>query len=589
MLTGLYTISALNRLQPLNGNNMKLKTFLLFVALLHAVISVAQQDWKGDYTRAKQVYDLQKYTIAMEYFLPVTSPDAANPYASYAQYYYSLSAYKAGKYNEARQMLLQLINRDPTWKQISEAHYLLAAVYFELKQYRFGMTSLTYVQGMESSVTTFRQSYYAKIAPLDTLIKLQRFYSSDKDLAKALFNQLAAYPVNSKNNMLYEYLAQEFKFPKQNRTVNYVTKAEYQVAVVLPFNLSESNSENYKSSYVYEMYQGILAAVDSLKKAGITIKIHPYDADRDVTKIQAILAYPEMKGMDLIIGPLYPSLIPYVTNFGELNNIPVINPISFNSNVIENKTRVLLFQPTLESIAGQASGFAKEKFVYRKNTSKDNDQKPKNNVLIFYSTDVKDSLLAMYYRDSLVAKGFKISKFVKITKDNIGTVGKIFSDSISLLNTSHVFVASGEPVLASNIVSALEISRQHVPVITKSDWLEINNQTYEQFERRNIYFIYPDFITFYTESYKSFKAAYIKEYSVYPSKYTVIGYELMSLAGQKMGQAGTGYFNLMRTSPPSAGHFMTGFDFSKRPCNNYVPIYYFSDLKLTLANPFDEK
>ncbi len=582
-------ISVLNRLQPLNGNNMKLKTLLLFVTMMHSVVSIAQQDWKGDYTRAKQVYQLQKYDIAMEYFLPVTSPDAANPYASYAQYYYSLSAYKAGKYNEARQMLLQLINRDPNWKQISEAQYLLAGVYFELKQYRFGMTSLTFVQGMESSLTTFRQSYYAKIAPLDTLIKLQRIYSSDKELAKALFNQLAAYPVNSKNNMLYEYLAQEFKFTKLSRTVNYVTKTEYQVAVILPFNLSESNSENYKSSYAYEMYQGILTAVDSLKNNGVIIKIHAYDADRDVTKMQAILNYPEMKGMDLIIGPLFPSLIPYVTNFGELNNIPVINPISFNSNIIENKTQTLLFQPTLESIAGQVSTFAKEKFVYRKNSSKDSDLKPKNNVLIFYSTELKDSLLALYYRDSLLVKGFKVSKFVKVTKENIGTIGKIFSDSISLLTTSHVFVASGEPVLASNIVSALEISRQNVPVITKSDWLEINNQTYEQFERRNIYIIYPDFFAFYTDSYRSFKAAYIKKYSVYPTKYTIIGYELMSLVGDKMNTAGTGYFNLMRTSPVSKGHFIAGFDFSKKPCNNYVPIYYFSDLKLTLANPFDEK
>src|SRR4051812_33018543 len=103
---------------------MKSKTLLLLVALFYSVALFAQQDWKSDYTRAKQVYELQKYEVAMEYFLPVTSPDATNAYTSYAQYYYSLSAFKAGKYNEARQMLMQLIYRDPNWKQKNEADYL---------------------------------------------------------------------------------------------------------------------------------------------------------------------------------------------------------------------------------------------------------------------------------------------------------------------------------------------------------------------------------------------------------------------------------------------------------------------------------
>ncbi len=565
---------------------MKQKTLFFLVGILLSVISFAQQDWKGDYTRAKQVYQLQKYEIAMEYFLPVTSPDPGNAYTSYAQYYYALSAFKTGKFNEARQMVLQLINRDPNWKQINEANYLLAAIYFELKQYPFGMTSLASVAGMDNSVITLKQSYFAKINPVDTLIKLQRIYPSDKELAKALFNKLAVYPKNSKNNMLYEYLAQEFKFAKQER-IEYIKKNEYHVAVIFPFNLNEGLAEHARNSYVDEMYQGILIAVDSLQKTGVKIVVHAYDVDRDISKIKNIITYPEMKSMDLIIGPLYSTLIPFVTTFGEQNNIPVINPVSLNSVIIENTTKTLLFQPTLESIAGQVSEFAKKEFVYRKNVAKDSDIKPKTDVVIFYSAEVKDSLLALYYKDSLATKGFTVSKFVKITKVNIATVGKIFSDSMSLLKTSHIFVASSDPALASNIISALEISRQTIPVVTKSEWLDINNQTYEQFERRKVYFIYPDFVNFNNESYKLFKSAYVKKNNAYPTKYSILGYELMSLVGTNMGQFGTGYLNSMRTMPVQRGHFMSGFDYSKAPCNSYVPMYYFSDLKLTLANPIE--
>lgn len=566
---------------------MKQKTLLLLVVLFNSLALFAQQDWKGDYTRAKQVYDLQKYQIAMEYFLPVTSPDVTNAYASYAQYYYSLSAFKSGKFNEARQMLLQLINRDPNWKQINEANYLLSCVYFEMKNYRSAITSLSNINGMEITVTTCKQSYFSKIEPVDTLIKLQRIYSTDKELAKALFNKLTAYAVNSKNNMLYEYLAQDFKFEKIKRPVNYVKKNEYHVAVIFPFNLNENILEHSRNSYVDEMYQGILVAIDSLKKAGLTVIVHPYDADKDVAVIQKIIAFPELKSMDLIIGPLYPALIPYVTSFGERNSIPVINPISLNSSIIENTTQTLLFQPTLQTIAGQTAAFAKKNMVYRKNDTQDSDVKPKNEVVIFYSTDIRDSLLAAYYKDSLIAIGFKVSKCVKITRSRIGNVGKIIADSIKLNNTSHIFVASSDAALASNVISALEISRMAVPVITKSEWLDINNQTYEQFERRKVYFIYPDFVAFYNETYKSFMSSYAKKYNSYPTKYTVIGYELMSLTGMSMKEYGTGYLNYLRTSTSHKGHFMAGFNFSKSACNNYVPVYYFSDLKLTLANPVE--
>lgn len=566
---------------------MKQKTLLLLVALFYSVALFAQQDWKGDYTRAKQVYELQKYEIAMEYFLPVTSPDASNAYASYAQYYYSLSAFKARKYNEARQMLLQLINRDPNWKQINEANYLLSCVYFEMKNYRTAIPSLSNINGMEITLTTCKQSYYSKIEPIDTLIALQRVYSTDKELAKALFNKLAVYPVNSKNNMLYEYLAQEFKFSKIKKQANYVKKNEYHVAVIFPFSLTDNISEHSRNSYVDEMYQGILVAIDSLKKEGVSVVVHTYDVDKDVTAIQKILAYPEFKSMDLIIGPLSSVLIPYVTNFGEKNSIPVINPIFVNSSIIDNTTQTLLFQPTLQTMAGQTAVFAKKNFVYRKNDEQDSDVKPKNEVVIFYSTEIKDSLLAAYYKDSLIANGFKISKCVKITRSKIASVGKIIADSIKLNNTSHIFVASSDAALASNVISALEISRMAIPIITKSEWLEINNQTYEQFERRKVYFIYPDFVQFYNESYKAFMSAYAKKYNTYPSKYSVIGYELMSLTGISMKEYGTGYFNYLRTSTTHKGHFMAGFNYSKSACNNYVPVYYFNNLKLTLANPFE--
>jgi len=567
--------------------NKKTSSISVVFFLFLVVNSFGQQSWKEDYDKAKQVYQLQKYEVAMELFLPVTSPDASNPYAPYAQYYYSLSAYYAGKYTESRQMLLQLMNSYPNWNQINEAEYLLSAVYFELKKYRFAITMANEVDGMSDAITDLKKKQYVLIEPLDSLKKIQADYPNDKDLAEALFNRLQNSVPGTKDRMLYEYLAQEYKFEIKSVELTFVKKASYHVAVLLPFNLKELVVDDPQRSnqYILDMYQGILAAVDSLKLKGVNVILHPYDTDKEVSKIQTILQYPEMRSVDLIIGPLHPALIPYVTEFAERNRIPVINPFSLNSKITENTTQVLLFQPALEAIAGTVSEFAKSQFVYRKNVSGDDDKKPKNEVIIFYTSDVKDSLLALYYRDSLLVKGFKVLQYVKVTKATMSAVTKVLSDSLALLRTSHIFVSSADPALASNVISGLEISRQYIPIVTKSEWLDINSQTFDQYERRKVYFIYPDFVEFYTPAYQHFKHAYTQRFNAYPSKYSVLGYEMMTLTGAFMKQYGTGHMYYLRKSKPVKGQYVPGFNYAARPYNMYVPILYFNDLKLTLANP----
>lgn len=59
------------------------------------------------------------------------------------------------------------------------------------------------------------------------------------------------------------------------------------------------------SSYAIEFYEGVLVALDSLKKDGLSIQMSVFDTGNDTAKTAAILRKPEMKTMDLIIGPLY--------------------------------------------------------------------------------------------------------------------------------------------------------------------------------------------------------------------------------------------------------------------------------------------
>ncbi len=559
---------------------------VFFSCILSLSVS-AQSDWSYAFEKAKQVFADGKYTLAMEMFLPVTTPDETNPYASYAQYYYGLAAYKSAKYQESRQMLLQLLNRDPNWEQHKEAEFVLAASYWELKKFRSALAYMYPLQSdMSTSVKEMQSNYYKTIEPLDTLIQLQRAYPKDIELASILYTKIKN-TSDVKLSMLAAYLQQEYKFTTGSSPSSYSKKSSYKVAVLLPFNIKELTYEVQKNanSYILELYQGIRLAADSLAKMGVSLSIHPYDTRTDNETIKKIIALPELKSMDLIIGPLVPYHIEVVTAFSEANKIPVINPISLNSKLTEKTNYTLLFQPVLETYAGTVAQFAYENFRFRKNVDKDNSALEKKQVLIFYSGEKKDSLLAFYYKDSIQKKGFKVTICSKVSNRTIGTVApKVFGDSISLLKTSHIFVASSDPTVASYIISQVEISKQQVPLVVKSDWLDFNI-TYDQYERRMVYFMHPDYYAFYSDSYKNFLRHYLTAYKTMPTRFSHCGFELLFQAGSRLHQYGSGFLQEWCNQGSDSGAVLIGANFSNHKYNTYLPLVYFQQIQLILANP----
>ncbi len=106
------------------------------------------------------------------------------------------------------------------------------------------------------------------------------------------------------------------------------------VAVILPFMLDNEASSEQKR--MVEYYEGFLMAVDSLKRDGYSFDIHTYDSNRSNVSIKGILARPEMKEMNLIIGPVHPDHIKEAAAFAKKNEIRMIVPFSSKDNDVFN-------------------------------------------------------------------------------------------------------------------------------------------------------------------------------------------------------------------------------------------------------------
>ncbi len=121
------------------------------------------------------------------------------------------------------------------------------------------------------------------------------------------------------------------------------------VAVLLPFDVEATRKVNIikkiegeeeievdregpvvssRSRVFAEFYEGVLMAVDSLKKQGANITLFTYDTAPDTNKVIQILNRPELKTVDFIIGPAYGSNLKLVSDFSVKNSIKMIYPLS---------------------------------------------------------------------------------------------------------------------------------------------------------------------------------------------------------------------------------------------------------------------
>ena len=116
---------------------------------------------------------------------------------------------------------------------------------------------------------------------------------------------------------------------------NSVKAEQYQTlkaAVILP--LLPESGQQYESARMIEYYEGFLMAVDSLKKAGVSINLYTYNSGPQKASIQKVLANKELQDVNIIFGPLYQEHIQPLTEFAQAKGIRLVIPFTSKDNSV---------------------------------------------------------------------------------------------------------------------------------------------------------------------------------------------------------------------------------------------------------------
>ncbi|WP_298533365.1 LysM peptidoglycan-binding domain-containing protein [uncultured Algibacter sp.] len=301
------------------------------------------------------------------------------------------------------------------------------------------------------------------------------------------------------------------------------------IAVMLPFRLNRVDFDSISDAkrsikndpYLnasLDFYSGVLVAIDSLKKLGISLKVDVYDTRYQVSEVSDILNTNSFEEVDAVIGPLTTSCFDKVASELRMKNVPVVSPIGTKLELHEN---VFQSRPSNDLLKEKIVNFVKADSI--------------SNILIVSDTEnVKVS--------DEIKKEFNLASQVKsrknkdgedeffVTKDDIEKVLKPGKNVVFLETQDAGFVSNVTSILASLIreedkelkQEAIEITLVTTQINGAFQGDQINNT-----HLSILNFHFPAVSKEYSElDNNSFVKKYTKLYNITPNKRAVKGFDL---------------------------------------------------------------
>ncbi len=568
-----------------------IKTISLLALLISACTVMQAQNIQQEYLNAKSLFKSEKYSLAMETFKPIIQRNDSKQFAPYASYYYAIAAYRESYPALARDMFLQLNKRFPKWKNRAEVNHWLSKLYFEQGDFQ---KAQEYTQDKSLAIENSAQKrfFYSQIGSLDTLTSLHKQMPKDADLAYALAKMISQQMLVDQDRSLLLALINDFQLDDDDfeiASINQsIMKEAYNVAVIMPFMFDKLSPSLRKKSnqFVYDLYEGIQLAAQALKDGGVKINLYAYDTQKDIATTKEVLEKEELKSMDLIIGPLFPDPSYYVSDFSYRNKINMINPLSANQQVIGNNPYSFLYQPQYATQAKVAAEYVKENISNK-------------NSVIFYGGSVADSIKAFSYKEIIEKDSFELVIMKKVPKDTSRHILQIltatFEDKrsaskedeqlvIAKDSIGSIYVASDDRLLASSVVSAVEIRGDSIAVIGSGKWLDYKFIDYAAYERLGITLVAPNHIVSTDTTHQYINDYFISKYAVPASKHACYGYDLMMMTGRSLYEHGTYFQKALYDTHFTKGTLIPGYSYLNANDNQYVPLLQFKNSIIEVIN-----
>jgi ABC-type branched-subunit amino acid transport system substrate-binding protein/LysM repeat protein len=262
-----------------------------------------------------------------------------------------------------------------------------------------------------------------------------------------------------------------------------------------------------------QFYHGFMMAADSLNKQGLKVKIYVYDVDQQSSKVSAVLQKPEMKKMDLIVGPFFKNSFSQVADFARENQIPVINPFSPRSDILEGNPFVFKLLPSVESQPEMVAKLVDRDFA-------------DHNVILYVANQFQHSDIIGKLKESVERAdpaGLRKVTIVDYASDSI----QGFKKYASLSKPNLVIIYAENEVLPAALLSRLTEMKDdyRISVIGLPEWERLTNIETIYLIALNAHIFMASYTDETSEAIKRFTCSYRARYSDEPLYYAFSGFD----------------------------------------------------------------
>jgi len=94
----------------------------------------------------------------------------------------------------------------------------------------------------------------------------------------------------------------------------------------------------------------------------MNLQLYVYDVDQTLAKTAEVLTHPELKNMNLIIGPFYSRSFSQVALFASHFHIPIVNPLSYRTEILLRYNDVIKVTPDENVEVSEVSKLIKNEY-----------------------------------------------------------------------------------------------------------------------------------------------------------------------------------------------------------------------------------
>lgn len=360
---------------------------------------------------------------------------------------------------------------------------------------------------------------------------------------------------------------------KEEKAVKRFTQAD--VSLLVPFKLNQLNLQTATKAQVeranmaIDFYQGVKLGFDSATSLGLNFKLNVFDTRDDNSQIALLLKKEALKSSNLIIGPVFPEGIKYISSYTLANDIALVSPLAAAKPSDFNNPKLISIVNNIDQHGAKIADYIASKY-----------QSSNSIVVLINPKKTADEQFAAPIKNRLKQKypSFIVQEFTSAYAFETRMIkGKKYA--VIICSADVPFVTPS--ILKLYKLKNLPTGGYDINLFGHPNWAK-QNYNVDQIQGLNTIISSSYFINYKDDDVVDFIRKYRKAFNFEPSEYSFKGFDIGFYFGKLLAKHGADYVDFITKEKYKGLHNDFEFSFNAKEgySNSSLMLLQYKNLSL---------